>query len=118
MKLNVKRRASALALLLAAAGCGPTPQEQIAMDQGRCASFGLNFGSPDFGRCMMDLSFQRDQRQAEDSRTRLQINAMESLARDRQRDRDRAREEDKRREYERAKARRDGCDQVAKPIYC
>ena len=88
------------------------------MDQSRCASFGISFGSPDFGRCMMDLSLQRDQQDAEERRARREADVMRDLARDRRKDREEAQRRSERLEYERARARREGCDRVMKPIYC
>ena len=118
MKCWSWRCTGTLALLLALAGCGPTPQEQIALDQGRCASFCLSFGSLEFGRCRMEVSMQRDQLNAEERRTRLEMQTTENLARDRQRAREEAQRRDERREYEHARDQRIGCERTMKPIYC
>ena len=88
------------------------------MDQDRCAGFGLSFGSSEFGKCMMDISFQRSQLESEERRTRMETSAIESIARDRQRDREETQRRTERQNYEAARARREGCDRNMKPIYC
>ncbi|MGH7156334.1 MAG: hypothetical protein ACREF3_20620 [Acetobacteraceae bacterium] len=56
---------AALALLSA---CGPTPEEQRAMDQQRCGGFGFAAGTDAFAHCMMGVSQQREAQDAADQR--------------------------------------------------
>ena len=50
------------------AGCGPTAEEQSAMDYQRCDGFGLPPGSPQLANCMMNVSQRREAQQAADRR--------------------------------------------------
>ncbi len=50
------------------AGCGPTPEEQRAMDQQKCYGFGYAPGSLPFANCMMTVTQQRDAQDAADRR--------------------------------------------------
>ncbi len=50
------------------AGCGPTPQEQRAMDQQKCYGFGYAPGSLPYANCMMTVTQQREAQDAADRR--------------------------------------------------
>ena len=66
------RRASgwAVAALLAglASGCGPSAQEQRAMDQQQCAGYGFQPGTDAFANCLMSAAQHRDAQAAADRR--------------------------------------------------
>ncbi len=49
-------------------GCGPTPAEQHALDQQKCAGFGFAPGSDAFAHCMMTVNQQREAQNAADRR--------------------------------------------------
>ena len=49
-------------------GCGPTAEEQRAMDQQRCAGFGFSPGTDNFAHCMMSVTQQREAQGAADQR--------------------------------------------------
>jgi hypothetical protein len=49
-------------------GCGPSPEEQHAMDQQKCAGFGFASGSDAFAHCMMTVNQQREAQDAADRR--------------------------------------------------
>ncbi len=64
-----------LAALCLLAACGPTPEQQAAMDaaqrfddQNRCMSYGFQAGTDAFAHCMMNTATQRDAQQAADRR--------------------------------------------------
>jgi len=59
---------AAVAAVVLLAGCGPTPEEQRAMDQQRCGGFGFATGSDAFAHCMMSVSQQREAQDAADRR--------------------------------------------------
>jgi hypothetical protein len=61
------QRAALYALVLLA-GCGPTPEEQRAMDQQRCAGFGFAANTDAFAHCMMTVDQQREAHDAADRR--------------------------------------------------
>jgi hypothetical protein len=56
-----------IALLLLAA-CGPTAQEQDAMDQQKCSGYGFQPGTDAYAHCMLNVSLQRQSEQAADQR--------------------------------------------------
>ena len=64
---------------LAAAGC-VSVEDQRAMDQDKCASFGFQQGTDGFANCMMQQSTQRDY---DEQRSLDRINAQEQRDRDR-----------------------------------
>lgn len=55
-------------LVLLLVGCGPTAEEQRAMDQQRCGGFGFAAGTDAFAHCMMSISQQREAQEAADRR--------------------------------------------------
>lgn len=57
-----------LGLILFAASCGPTPEEQRAMDMQKCGGFGFAPGPDAFAHCMMGVSQQREAQAAADQR--------------------------------------------------
>jgi membrane protein involved in colicin uptake len=57
-----------VAMLISLAGCGPTAEEQRAMDAHRCTGFGNVPGTDAFASCMMSVSQQRDAEEAADRR--------------------------------------------------
>src|SRR4051794_33395376 len=57
----------ATAVLMLAA-CGPTPEEQHAMDSGKCSGFGFTPGTDTFAHCMLSVTQQREAQQAADQR--------------------------------------------------
>ncbi|MGC1407330.1 MAG: hypothetical protein WA864_00130 [Acetobacteraceae bacterium] len=61
-------RLAVLGSLVLLVGCGPTPGEQHALDQGRCAGFGFQPGTDQFAHCMMGVSSQREAQDAADRR--------------------------------------------------
>lgn len=70
-------------------GCGPTAEEQAAMDaaqraadQERCAGFGFAPGTDAFARCMMGIAGQRDAEMAADRRAAAARDAADKRARD------------------------------------
>jgi hypothetical protein len=74
------------------AGCGPTPQEQAAMDaaqragdQQKCSGYGFAMGTDAFAHCMMGVNGQRDAEQAADRRAAQARAAADQRASDRQR---------------------------------
>lgn len=85
-------RATCLAALGAVAllaGCGPTAEQQAAMDaaqrardQDRCAGFGFAPATDAFARCMMNLSGQRDADAAADRRAAADRAAADQRTRD------------------------------------
>lgn len=89
----MSRSLSLLLVLAALAACGPTAEEQRAMDIQKCGGFGFTPNSEGFAGCMMSLSQQRDAQAAADHRAFMARQAQEDQAR---RDReavDRARSE-------------------------
>ncbi|HTW27443.1 MAG TPA: hypothetical protein VME92_09980 [Acetobacteraceae bacterium] len=50
------------------AGCGPTAEEQRAMDQQRCYGYGFQPGSEAFANCLMKTEQHREAQQAADRR--------------------------------------------------
>ena len=82
MKRIVALSCGALGLLLA--GC-VSPDEQRAMDQQSCASYGFSPGTDAFANCMMTTAQKRQEQQAADRRQR-EMNA--AIAAQAQRDRD------------------------------
>jgi len=56
------------AITVSVAGCGPTAEEQRAMDAQRCAGFGNAPGTDAFASCMMSVSQQREAEGAADRR--------------------------------------------------
>ncbi len=74
--------------LAALAACGPTPEQQAAMDaaqryadQQKCAGFGFAPGTESFAHCMMQTAGQRDAIQAADRRAAAIQNAADQRAR-------------------------------------
>jgi hypothetical protein len=57
MKLNSLVGMGILAALLS--GCGPTPEEQRAMDTQACTGYGFKPGTDTFAHCMMETDQQR-----------------------------------------------------------
>ena len=60
--------------------CGPTPEEQRAMDQQSCAGFGFQPGTDAFANCMMQTSQQRAAQNAADQRAWQQRQAQQQQA--------------------------------------
>ena len=60
--------AAVLGTTVLIAGCGPTAEEQRAMDQQKCAGFGFAPGTDALAHCMMGVSQQRDAEAAADQR--------------------------------------------------
>ncbi|MBN9561869.1 MAG: hypothetical protein J0H14_14255 [Alphaproteobacteria bacterium] len=73
---------AALGIGLLLAGCGPTPEEQRAMDQQRCGGYGFAQGSEAFANCMMSTAQQREAQQAADRRAQAARDAADKRARD------------------------------------
>jgi hypothetical protein len=69
-----------LAPLVLMAGCGPSPEEQRAMDQQSCAGYGFPPGSDAFATCMMKTAQQRAAQQAADQRAAAAREAAEQRA--------------------------------------
>jgi hypothetical protein len=63
---SIRLLAAGAVVLLA--GCGPSPEEQHAMDQQKCAGFGFAPGSDAFAHCMMTVNQQREAQDAADRR--------------------------------------------------
>jgi hypothetical protein len=57
-----------LIALLSLAACGPTAEEQHAMDQQKCSGYGFQPGTDAYAHCMMNVSLQRQSEQAADQR--------------------------------------------------
>jgi hypothetical protein len=53
-------RVLGLMLVLAAAGCGPSPEAQMAADDQKCLSYGFKRGTPEYGQCRMALDSRRE----------------------------------------------------------
>jgi hypothetical protein len=82
-------RLAALGVIAALVGCGPTAEEQAALDavqrakdQDKCAGFGFAPGTDAFARCMMGVSSQRDAEAAADRRAAAARAAADDRARD------------------------------------
>lgn len=77
---NFKMRYLLIVLVpLAVAGC-VSAEDQRAMDQEKCSSFGFQPGTDSFAKCMMKQSAQRDD---DDQRSLDRINAQEQRDKDR-----------------------------------
>jgi len=70
------------ASLLALAGCGPTAEEQAAMDQQACAGYGFAPGSQAMANCLMKTAQQRQAQQAADQRAAAARAAADQRTRD------------------------------------
>jgi hypothetical protein len=71
-----------LGTILLLAGCGPSPEEQHAMDQQKCDGFGFPPGSDAFANCMMKVTQQREADQAANQRAAAARAAAEQRAND------------------------------------
>lgn len=106
-------------VLLAGVVTGCVSEAELqADDRGRCSSFGFQPGGSEFGNCMMRLTMQRDEIDAGRRRDTLRDSTLRSIAQDERRARDERQRLDDRAGYERARARREGCERTIKPIYC
>ena len=74
----------ALGSVAVLAGCGPTAEEQRAMDQQRCGGFGFAPGTEAYATCMMKTAQQRQDEQAADQRAAADRAAAARRARDAQ----------------------------------
>ncbi len=63
-------------------GCGPSPEQQHAMDQQKCSGFGFAPGSDAFAHCMMTVNQQREAQDAADRRAAADRNAADKRASD------------------------------------
>jgi hypothetical protein len=72
----------AVAAVVLLTGCGPSPEQQHAMDQQRCAGFGFASGSDAFAHCMMTVNQQRDAQDAADRRAATDRAAADKRASD------------------------------------
>jgi hypothetical protein len=72
---------AAVAVVLST-GCGPSPAEQHALDQQKCAGFGFAPGSDAFAHCMMTVSQQREAQDAADRRAAADRAAADKRASD------------------------------------
>lgn len=59
---------AAVGAVVLLAGCGPTAEEQRAVDQQRCFGFGFQPGTDAFAHCMMGVTQQREAEAAADRR--------------------------------------------------
>ena len=118
IKLSRYMRLASMVLLAGVVTGCVSEAELQANDRGRCGSFGFQPGSSEFGNCMMRFTLQRDEIDAERRRDTLRDTTLRSIARDERRARDERQRLDDRAEYERARARREGCERNVKPIYC
>lgn len=60
-RMSLARAVSVLALVGVVASCA-TPQERLAADRQRCATFGFSEGTDAFASCLMHLSLDRSPR--------------------------------------------------------
>jgi hypothetical protein len=74
--------AATFGALVLLAACGPSPQEQHAMDQQRCSGFGFAPGSDAFAHCMMTVNQQREAQDAADRRAAADRAAADKRASD------------------------------------
>lgn len=72
---------AAFGIIVLLAGCGPTAEEQRAMDSQRCAGFGNAPGTDSFANCMMGVSQQREAEAAADRRAAAARDAEDRRAR-------------------------------------
>lgn len=77
-------------LFVSLAGCGPTAEEQRAMDAQRCAGFGNAPGTEAFANCLMGMSQQREAEGAADRRAAAARDAEDRRAREAQAAKDKA----------------------------
>jgi hypothetical protein len=75
---------SLLVAIILLAGCGPTAEEQQAMDQQKCSGYGFQAGSDAYAHCMMNVSMQRDSEAAADRRAAADRAAADQRARNAQ----------------------------------
>jgi hypothetical protein len=80
---------AALGTIVLLAGCGPTAEQQAAMDaaqrakdQNKCGGFGFAPGSDAFAHCMMQIASQRDAEAAADRRAAAARDAADRRAKD------------------------------------
>ncbi len=71
-------------------GCGPTAEEQHALDSQKCAGFGNTPGTDAFAACMMTVSQEREAQEAADRRAAAARDAAVQRDRDAQAARDKA----------------------------
>jgi metal-dependent amidase/aminoacylase/carboxypeptidase family protein len=81
MTMKVTGPAAVCAGLLLLAACGPTAEEQRAMDQQTCAGYGFAPGSEAMANCMMKTSQQRQAQQSADQRAAADRAAADQRAR-------------------------------------
>ncbi len=67
--------------ILLMAGCGPTAEEQAAMDQQSCSGYGFAPGTEAMANCLMRTAQQRQAQQAADQRASADRAAADQRAR-------------------------------------